>query len=536
MKSYLFHFDKKSVANGGVIIEGFSNKNVPDRTNERMYPQGGRFDNYNKNPIVLFNHGKDEAFGIMPIGKSLQLQANDAGIYTKCSISNSKTEKITVVRDLIQEEILKTFSLGYETLQVERDGDGVDVLTDWELLEQSIVPIPMNADSTFGLSKRYQRMGNRFGVKYFERSSLVSKGCLVAAALQRLVELRKAQVAGTIESVSSVTGIKSMQLREIFAGDRPACPVSIHGFAVVLGVKDNELYNLRKMEADMAKKKGEKSAPPAKKPDEKPADGPPSPVPSPDAEKPDAPPADAPPKKPKLVLHTISVPKAMYDEAENARGFVEAHGYKADQMNEDDTHYHFGQAATDGLDMANGIDLDMGDNVVGKAAPICDQPQQAPEQKSETPPPPEVSIQDADKPDTKAPAATPQELLRQSLESGTNTEIAKQLVKQALDMLGEGKSAEKAAPMPSGSDAVQQDENPFLMQARQTNVLLGTLIQEIQMLSQKVAAAEQEDVQEDAQAAEDGSGDQSDPGMIKRLAELKKYQQTTESGLKRLGV
>lgn len=534
MKHYDFHFDRKSVAsNGAVIIEGFSNKNVSDRVNERMNPKGGRLDNYRKNPVVLFNHGKDEAFGIMPIGKALTVEPMEEGLYTRCHISNSKTEKITVVRDLVQEEILKTFSLGYETFTEGKDADGTTVLQDWELLEQSIVPIPMNQDSIGSLVKRYKRLGNNFGCKYLEFAALSSRGALVAAALQRRLHDMIASKAITdrtkaMASVAEIAGCKMMDVQEVVAGDRPLLsPAMVKGFSTVLGVKEEELSNIRQMEIDMGKR-GKKSAE-GKQEEEKKIEQ--TEVKSEQAGG-------------QMVLHTISVPKAMFDEAENAKGHVESHGYKADQMSEDDSGFHFQQANCDELDMEKGISIDMGEGVVGKAAPRKgmqtpeqkpeDKPEEKPEEKASDDPKPEDLPKEEEKEplkeEEKKEAAKPGDLLRQALETGDNHDRMRQLVEQALIMLGDGKGGEKSLPpMPSGADAVGQDENPYLMAARQTNALLGTLIVEIQKLSDSLKG-------QAPKPEEPQTTSSDDPEQIKALASLREYQQTIDMRLKRLGV
>lgn len=141
---------KANEKNGKIVIAGFANANTVDRGIERIDPKAWKLDNYIKNPIVLFDHGIDKSFGTLPIGRAKKVEARDGGLYAEIEISNSKTEKITAIRDLIEEGILKTFSVGFDPKNYDRDGN-TKVITDAELLEISIVPIPMNQDSTFSL-------------------------------------------------------------------------------------------------------------------------------------------------------------------------------------------------------------------------------------------------------------------------------------------------------------------------------------------------------------------------------------------------
>jgi HK97 family phage prohead protease len=135
---------------GKIVIAGFANANTVDRGIERIDPKAWKLDNYVKNPVVLFNHGIDAAFGAMPIGRAKKVEARDGGLFAEIEISDSKTEKITAIRDLIEEGILKTFSVGFDPKNANRDGE-TKIITDAELLEISVVPIPMNQDSTFSL-------------------------------------------------------------------------------------------------------------------------------------------------------------------------------------------------------------------------------------------------------------------------------------------------------------------------------------------------------------------------------------------------
>ncbi len=152
MHSHRFEFRKKANTKG-LFIEGFANPNSMDRTKERIDPKGWKLENYKKNPVVLFNHGHDSTFGTLPIGKTMAIEPRDDGLYAKVKISDSKTEKISAIRDLIEEGILKTFSVGFNPTKFEKGVDPDEtVLSDNELIELSIVPIPAHQDALFDIS------------------------------------------------------------------------------------------------------------------------------------------------------------------------------------------------------------------------------------------------------------------------------------------------------------------------------------------------------------------------------------------------
>jgi HK97 family phage prohead protease len=154
MNKLSFGFDVKAKEKeGSIVIAGYANANTIDRCKERIDPSAWNLDNYKKNPVVLFDHGHDPSFGNLPIGKARMVKASDGGLYCEVEISNSKTERITAIRDLIEEGILKTFSVGFDPKTAEKEGD-IAVIKDAELIEISAVPLPMNQDSTFSLMSR----------------------------------------------------------------------------------------------------------------------------------------------------------------------------------------------------------------------------------------------------------------------------------------------------------------------------------------------------------------------------------------------
>ena len=371
-----FPFEKKAASNGSLIIEGFSNANVQDRGLERVDPKGGNYDNYKKNPIVLFDHGRDIAFGNMPVGKSLVVEPTDKGIYTKIQISNSKTEKISAVRDLVEEGILKTFSIGFEALRDEKDDGGNRVITAFELIEQSIVPIPMNQDSTFAvLQKRFAN--NPFGLMFCQEKRLLAKGAVDAAMTTNLIFKTMGPKADKMTLFKQVAKKAQMKTEIVVAamnGDILPMPDKIlKSFLLIL--KGN----------DMAK----------------------------------------------MSLIGVAVPKGKFETQDEACKFVEAQGFKADQVSETDDEYVFAQGEGD---MAKAGSFEFGNGLTGF-----------------------VSTPTPDKMDPEP--------------------------------------KEKAIPMPpmaSGADAVGADDNPHLILAKQTNALLGALIIEIQKMSAKLDGAEVE--------------------------------------------
>ena len=184
MKLVKFDFETKSTSKG-LVIEGFANANTVDRGGERIEPKGWQLDNYKKNPVILFDHGKDVAFGSIPVGKATSVEAQDGGLFLRSMISQSKSDKISAVRDLVEEGILKTFSVGFNPIgESEKSNNGL-VIKSAELIECSIVPVPMNQDSTFAVSQRSFKsaMANDWFSQYAKAHDLYKKGARFAAII-----------------------------------------------------------------------------------------------------------------------------------------------------------------------------------------------------------------------------------------------------------------------------------------------------------------------------------------------------------------
>jgi HK97 family phage prohead protease len=138
----------KTLEDGSVYIEGWANKAIVDRGKD-LIPKGAwNVDNYKKNSIILFNHDHSS-----PVGKMIDVEARDEGLYVKGRISNSKDPMISRVRDLVKEGILNSFSVGI-MVDDEDYKDGVNHVKSAELHEVSIVSVPMNQDSQFNLSTK----------------------------------------------------------------------------------------------------------------------------------------------------------------------------------------------------------------------------------------------------------------------------------------------------------------------------------------------------------------------------------------------
>ena len=176
MKSLLVktHMTQKMSSSGKKItyIEGIANKAVVDRINDYIPPEAWDLKNFERLPMIFFNHDRNQ-----PIGKAVSVKVKEDGLHIKARLSTSDDPGIKRVRDLVEEDILSAFSVGINPRVMEEktlaDGQKVNVLKDVELLEVSVVSLPMNQESFFSLSTK--DLGAMTDEKFVETKNLLMK-------------------------------------------------------------------------------------------------------------------------------------------------------------------------------------------------------------------------------------------------------------------------------------------------------------------------------------------------------------------------
>lgn len=240
-----------------VIIEGYANKAVVDDAGDYIAPKAWDLVRYSKNPIVFFNHNPD-----YPIGKCDYVEQKDDGLYAKIRIAKSNHEKISYVRDLVTEGILKTFSVGFESKEMSRsrkaEGDDYNVIKKAKLHEISIVSLPMNEDSIFSQKIWSKKMSEWSSYTQAKRDVLQAKGAWVAAAIHESVYEAQDEGANKKELYAKImekAGIDEPTLIKVLAGEMTPVPENIlEAIALVLGLSYPTLVNLNKGDAELEPK------------------------------------------------------------------------------------------------------------------------------------------------------------------------------------------------------------------------------------------------------------------------------------------
>ena len=169
MKEKIFHWTNTFKAlnedeDGSVNIRGLASTNSIDRVGDVIehdaWTKSGGLENFEKNPIILFNHDYNK-----PIGRATSMEVNTDGLELGAKISKSAGE----IKDLIKDGVLGAFSVGFRVKDAvyNEETDGLEI-KDAELFEVSVVSVPANQTAMFSLAKsfdsdkEYQEFKNLF--------------------------------------------------------------------------------------------------------------------------------------------------------------------------------------------------------------------------------------------------------------------------------------------------------------------------------------------------------------------------------------
>ena len=158
----------KRESDGSIKIAGYANTGSKDRHDSVLAPEvwsNKALKSFKRNPIMLFNHNTNE-----PIGKFSKVKKDDKGLYVEGTVYDEKIAK------LVEQEVLKTFSVGfrvtnYETLDYDKKDDTL-YIKDVDLMEVSIVSTPSNTDSLFEINKCFD---NKEQYEEFKKSVAKNK-------------------------------------------------------------------------------------------------------------------------------------------------------------------------------------------------------------------------------------------------------------------------------------------------------------------------------------------------------------------------
>ncbi len=144
-------FKSHEADDGSVMIRGMASTADFDRAGDSISAEAwtkGGLSNFEKNPIILFNHDYDK-----PIGRATGLKAGPDGLELECKISKAAPANVA---QLVKDGVLGAFSVGFRVKDADylKETDGL-MIKDAELFEVSVVSVPCNQSATFSLAKSF---------------------------------------------------------------------------------------------------------------------------------------------------------------------------------------------------------------------------------------------------------------------------------------------------------------------------------------------------------------------------------------------
>lgn len=126
-----------------------------DRAGDVVEPAGADLANYLKNPVVLADHD----YSIKSIiGRATSMTVEEDGIFARTQFHDEGLGRDAF--NLVKNGMAKAWSIGFRPKEYEaiKDEDGKHVkgfrFSKWELLEYSLVAVPMNPDAVHNAVKR----------------------------------------------------------------------------------------------------------------------------------------------------------------------------------------------------------------------------------------------------------------------------------------------------------------------------------------------------------------------------------------------
>ena len=169
-------FKSHTEDDGSIMIKGMASTADFDRAGDSIsadaWTKGG-LNNFEKNPIILFNHDYNR-----PIGRATGLKSTENGLELTAKISKAAKD----VAELVKDGVLGAFSVGFRVKDADylEETDGLRI-KDAELFEVSVVSVPCNQSATFSLAKSFDSMAE---YEDFKKTFTISDGTQVQKEIQ----------------------------------------------------------------------------------------------------------------------------------------------------------------------------------------------------------------------------------------------------------------------------------------------------------------------------------------------------------------
>jgi HK97 family phage prohead protease len=115
-----------------------------DRDADRVMPLGMRLENYKANPVIMYGHQYGEPWSLIGRAADIQVDADGIRILPELREPVNDADPMCIIRALWDQGLLKAASIGFNPLRYADNPFGGKDISESELLEISLVPIPAN--------------------------------------------------------------------------------------------------------------------------------------------------------------------------------------------------------------------------------------------------------------------------------------------------------------------------------------------------------------------------------------------------------
>jgi HK97 family phage prohead protease len=137
--------ETKQIDEDGNVYRFVISTQNPDRDKDVIHVDGWRFENYNKNPVVLFGHN----YRALPVATGSPPSVEGEKVLSNADFAASRVDAFAeTVRQYVKAKVLRASSVGFDPLKwmYNEERRGYDFV-EQELLEWSIVPVPAHPEA-----------------------------------------------------------------------------------------------------------------------------------------------------------------------------------------------------------------------------------------------------------------------------------------------------------------------------------------------------------------------------------------------------
>ena len=126
-----------------------------DRDRDTIDPLGINLANFQANPVMIWGHDYRNPYHVIGVANQMQASNEDFRVLPKWRNPVSESDPMTVIKHLIDEDIVRTLSVGFMPKTWEENDHGGFDFSEIDLLEISLVPIPSNQDAVRLEAKKF---------------------------------------------------------------------------------------------------------------------------------------------------------------------------------------------------------------------------------------------------------------------------------------------------------------------------------------------------------------------------------------------